>query len=296
MRGRSKITFDNKSRRLLKGIGDDDTNDDLASRATWLRAAANCHTKLGNRFINLARTMKPSNNVATDMDRQLVTGKTLRAYVDLATKCSKKGTLTDDQKSSIKASWKGKREKNNKKAAPKDKLQTNWDDTFEEIQLFGKQIQELLELTEQCDLSNVIHSAKLTRCGEAHKQLAHQYFAKAKGEVEKAVKNRNSSGEDGGKHLAAAIGDQLGKPLMSVCRDQDTADGGKTGQMTSNPEDVDAIVKRAWQKIHEGAGGCIASAVDKFSNIYCGVISKKEPFEVERINGRHGSGLLQPNC
>ena len=151
--------------------------------------------------------------------------------------------------------------------------------------MFGKQIQELLELTEQCDLSNVIHSAKLTRCGEAHKQLAHQYFAKAKGEVEKAVKNRNSSGEDGGKHLAAAIGDQLGKPLMSVCRDQDTADGGNTGQMTSNPEDVDAIVKRAWQKIHEGAGGCITSAVDNSINLYCGVISKKKPFEVERISG-----------
>ena len=111
MRGRSKITFDNKSRRLLKDIEDDDTNDDLASRATWLRAAASCHTKLGNRLINLARTMQPSNNVATEMDRQLVTGKTHRAYVDLATKCSKKGTLTDDQKSSIKTSWKGKREK-----------------------------------------------------------------------------------------------------------------------------------------------------------------------------------------
>ena len=62
---------------------------------------------------------------------------------------------------------------------------------------------------------------------------------------QKALKHRNSSGEDGGKHLAAAIGDQPGKPLMSVCRDQDTKDGGKTGQMTSNPQDVNAIVKRA---------------------------------------------------
>ena len=84
--------------------------------------------------------MKPSNNVATEMDRQRVTRKTLRAYVDLATKCSKKGTLTDVQKSSIKASLKGKREKNNKNAAPNDKLQSDWDNTFEEIQQFGKQI------------------------------------------------------------------------------------------------------------------------------------------------------------
>ena len=126
--------------------------------------------------------MNPSNNVAT--------GKTYRAYVDPATKCSKKTTLTDEQINSIKVSLKGKREKKNKKAAPKDKLQTNWDDAFEEIQLFGKQIQELLELTEQCDLSNVIHSAKLTRCGEAHKRLAHQYFAKAKGWSRKGSKEQ----------------------------------------------------------------------------------------------------------
>ena len=94
----------------------------------------------------------------------------------------------------------------------------------------------------------------MTRCGEAHKRLAHQYFAKTKGEVEKAVKANNSSGENGGKYLAVAVGDQLGKPLMGVCRDRDTADGGNAGQMTSNPDDVDAIVKRARQKIHEGAG------------------------------------------
>ena len=60
------------------------------------------------------------------------------------------------------------------------------------------------------------------------------------------------------------------------------------GQMTSNPEDVDAIVKRAWQKIHEGAGGCITSAVDKFFNKYCEVINKKKPFEVESISVNMG--------
>jgi len=55
--------------------------------------------------------------------------------------------------------------------------------------------------------------------------------------------------------------------------------------MTSNPEDVDAIVKRVWQKIHAGAGGCITTAVDCFFNKYCGVISKTKPFEVEKMTG-----------
>jgi hypothetical protein len=64
MRGRSKITFDNKTKRLLQGTEEDEANAELVSRATWLRTAANCHTKLGNRIINLARTMKPCSDAA----------------------------------------------------------------------------------------------------------------------------------------------------------------------------------------------------------------------------------------
>ena len=106
---------------------------------------------------------------------------------------------------------------------------------FKEIQTFGMEMKQGLEQIEQCDLSNVIHSAKMTRQGEAHKRLAQAYYAKAKGEVQAGVKARNSSENDGGKHLSAAIGEQAGKPLASVCRGQDTSDGGKARQITSNP-------------------------------------------------------------
>ena len=118
---------------------------------------------------------------------------------------------------------------------------------------------------------------------EAHKRLARRYSAKAKGEVEKVIKQRNSSGDDGGKRLAAAVGEQLEKTLTNVCRGQDITDGGKAGQMTSNPADVDAIVKRAWQQIHKGAGGCITKAVDAFVDTYCDAIYKRKPFEVGMI-------------
>ena len=86
-----------------------------------------------------------------------------------------------------------------------------------------------------------------------------------------------------GERLAAAIGEQMGKPLTNVCRGQDTSDGGTTGQMTSNPADVDAIVKRTWQAIHKGAGGCITTAVDLFVDTYCNAIFKGKPYEVEKI-------------
>ena len=54
----------------------------------------------------------------------------------------------------------------------------------------------------------------------------------------------------------------------------------KKGQITSNPADIDGIVKRAWQAIHEGADGCIETAVDLFLGTDCRTVHKRRPFEV----------------
>ena len=89
MKGRSKITFAKRTKRLLKGIEGEESNADLVSRASWLRAAAGHHTKLANRLINLARTMKPKvNDLAAEMDRQLVNKRTIKAYDELSARCS----------------------------------------------------------------------------------------------------------------------------------------------------------------------------------------------------------------
>ena len=55
----------------------------------------------------------------------------------------------------------------------------------EEFQKFGGEAKAALEQIEACDINNVIHAAKIARYGEAHKQMAQSYMAKAKGEVEK---------------------------------------------------------------------------------------------------------------
>ena len=171
---------------------------------------------------------------------------TMKAYKDLTERGSKQESLTENQRDIIKAGWKRKRERKGKGTVhDAHKEEERWANMFKEIQIFGTEMKQALELAQQCDLTNVIHSAKMTRQGEAHKKMAQAYFAKAKGEVQAAVKERNSSGTDGGKHLSAAIGEQAGKPLTSVCRDRDTSDGGKAGQMTSKPADIDAIAKRA---------------------------------------------------
>ena len=136
---------------------------------------------------------------------------------------------------------------------------------------------------EACDINNTMHAAKRARYREAHKQEAQSYLANVKGEVERVTRERNSSCKYGGKHLAAAISEQKGKPMTNICRGRDTSDGGKKAQIASNPADVDDIVRRAWQAIHKGAEGCIDTAVDHFFDLYYSTIYKRKPFEVEDI-------------
>ena len=71
--------------------------------------------------------------------------------------------------------------------------------------------------------------------------------------------------------------------MTNICRDRDTDDGGKKGQIASNPVGVDNIVRRAWQAIHEGAEGCIETAVDQCLDMYCSTVFKRKSFEVEDI-------------
>ena len=125
--------------------------------------------------------MKPkTSDAAKEIDRQLVNGRTVKAYKELAGRYSKKEILTNDQKDQIKDGWKRKRERKNKKTNPtKAQEEEEWTNIFAEVQKFGTENKELLELIEQCDFGNVIHSAKITRWGEAHKRLAQHYFAKS---------------------------------------------------------------------------------------------------------------------
>ena len=53
--------------------------------------------------------------------------------------------------------------------------------------------------------------------------------------------------------------------------------------MTSNPADVDAIVKRAWQAIHNGMEGCLKTAVDRFLDKYNQYFVREMPFQVDDI-------------
>ena len=106
VRGRSKITFNEKTKRLLKGMEEDEENADMVSRATWLRAAAGHHTKLANKLIHVARYMKTKTGdgqKATEIKTLSI--KTIAAYKEIAAKLSKKEELAQSQKDQIKQKW-----------------------------------------------------------------------------------------------------------------------------------------------------------------------------------------------
>ena len=102
MKGRSKITFSKQTKRLLKGIEEEDMNADLVTRANWLRTAAGHHTGLANKLINVARSMKTKTSDALKAsEKQTVNARTIEAYKELAVRFSKKAELTKDQKDQI---------------------------------------------------------------------------------------------------------------------------------------------------------------------------------------------------
>ena len=99
MRGRSRITFIKKIKRLLRDIYDEYEDADLLTRAKWLRAAAGHHTRMANKLIMVARYMK---NKAADTQRtaemRLLSYKTAVAHKELAGKLSNKGKADTDPK------------------------------------------------------------------------------------------------------------------------------------------------------------------------------------------------------
>lgn len=147
------------------------------------------------------------------------------------------------------------------------------------------EIQEHLIQISECKIDNIMHVAKVQRLGEQHIQTAKHLASKAKAEVMRAKRGVNSSKKDGIKHLSKGIGNQPAKPLTCVKRDRDTPDGGKKGEIKADPQEVDAIVKRAWKVIYDGMVGCMQTVVDLFFDTYRHVILKQRTYEVETISG-----------
>jgi len=57
------------------------------------------------------------------------------------------------------------------------------------------------------------------------------------------------------------MGDAKANARIAIGRDRDTRDGGRKGEMTTDPVEVDDIVKRGWKVIYDGMAGNMEQAV-----------------------------------
>ena len=69
------------------------------------------------------------------------------------------------------------------------------------------------------------------------------------------------------------------------CQGSRHAGWGRKGQITNNPADIDAIVKRAWKAVYDGVEGCIQIAVDVFLEKFSKYTLKANPFQAPAITG-----------
>jgi hypothetical protein len=156
---------------------------------------------------------------------------------------------------------------------------------IDDIQHNARYVGEILSEVAECDTDNVIHAAKIRRLAEAHAKRAKAIRDQLRAEVRRAKVAQNSCKQFGVKNLSAAIGDQKAQAITCVIRDQDTSDGGKKGQMTTNPTDIDAVVRRAWKAIYDGTADATGGAVDMFMNKFAKYFLKLPPFEVIPLTG-----------
>lgn len=77
----------------------------------------------------------------------------------------------------------------------------------------------------------------------------------------------------------------MAKFLMGVFRDRDTPDDGKAGQMTSDPAEIDAVVKRAWKIVYDGMQGSILKAIGDYLEIYSKYILRLPEAKIDLLDG-----------
>ena len=111
MRGRSKVVFQKKEKNSLDGI---DLDEDKAAwcfaiKAEWYRQTAGQHNRLSNILISIAKQMKAavksgSGQREKEQSNAMITN-TLKSYIKLAAKLSKKSQLNDTHKEQVATQW-----------------------------------------------------------------------------------------------------------------------------------------------------------------------------------------------
>ena len=93
---------------------------------------------------------------------------------------------------------------------------------------------------------NIMHTSLITKIAQAHSDKAKTLRPTARNGATKLRRSANSdpSKRKGSRNISRRLTHDEAKPLMGVKRDHDTTDGGKKGEITTNPNLID-LVQRA---------------------------------------------------
>ena len=99
-------------------------------------------------------------------------------------------------------------------------------------------------------------------------------------------KIRRSMEEKGGKgvkEVVARIDNRQAQPIAFLERDREGPQGQEAGTITTDPKEIDGIVKRAWKKIYAGTKDDTKKATEEFLEKYKAYLYRAEEYIIHAI-------------
>ena len=123
-------------------------NEDLHTKAEWLKKSAGTHTLLGNKLSNIAKRMKANERHKEDRrgykENVLINKKTMDKYKQRAELASKKKQLNQKQRKQVEENLRKKHKKKSRTSEErKAEEQTKMEETIDSMQQDAIEIDEL---------------------------------------------------------------------------------------------------------------------------------------------------------
>ena len=111
---------------------------------------------------------------------------------------------------------------------------------------------ECADCIKACDLRAIIQTTTLERVAAKHFEMRGKLQAKTEAEMMKQQREENDDAKKGLKAMSRKVNGPTAAPLLFVKRDEHYNPDQKIGSFTTNPDEIDGVVRRAWQKIYNG--------------------------------------------
>ena len=128
----------------------------------------------------------------------------------------RKKELIDEKTCHMKATWNRKRPDKVENEKEREALNTKYEDQLQSLQHSAQDIHEMRQQMQECDLANIIHSAKIATMAEAHARRAKSCMEGLRSEARKGKSEHNSSKQIGIGNISRAIGDNRAQPMVAV--------------------------------------------------------------------------------